>query len=74
MSKFQRRKSKVYVKVNQNGDIIAVNSDIFINKNDLPNWIQIDEGTGDKYSLAQSHYFDKPIQNDDGTYNFKYQK
>lgn len=74
MGKFERRKSKVYVKVNQNGDIISVDSDIFIDKNDLQNWIQIDEGTGDKYSLAQSQYFDKPLMNEDGTYNFKYQK
>ena len=73
MLKFQRRKSKVFVKINQNKDIIAVNSDIFIEKNDLSNWIQIDEGVGDKYSLAQSHYFEQPLIREDGKFNYKFE-
>ena len=59
----------VYVKLNDNKEVIEVNSDIFIK--DLTGWIKIDEGFGDKYAHAQNHYFDKPLQNEDGSYNYK---
>ena len=65
-----KNKIKVYVKVNENNEIIDVNSDIFID--DLTGWIYIDEGYGDKYSHAQSQYFEKQLQNENGTYNYKY--
>ena len=61
---------KVYAKVNENNEIIDVGSSIFIK--DLNGWIKIDEGFGDKYAHAQSQYFDKPLINEDGRYNFKY--
>lgn len=60
---------KVYVKVNTNNEIIAVGSSMFIK--DLTDWIYIDEGFGDKYAHAQSQYFDKPLMNEDGSYNYK---
>ena len=60
---------KVYVKVNTNNEIVAVGSSIFIDN--LTDWIYIDEGFGDKYSHAQSQYFDKPLMNEDGNYNYK---
>ena len=28
---------------------------------DLTGWMKIDEGYGDRFSLAQSHYLDKPL-------------
>ena len=62
---------KVYIKVNDNKEIIAVGSSIFIT--DLTGWIEIDKGYGDKYAHAQSQYFDLPLQNEDGTYNYKTQ-
>lgn len=62
---------KVYVRINANNEIIEVGSSIFIK--DLNGWIEIDEGFGDKYSHAQSQYFDKPLMNEDGTYNYKYE-
>ena len=65
-------KIKVYIKVNENNEIIEVNSEIFID--DLTGWIYIDEGYGDKYSHAQSQYFEKQLQNENGTYNYKYNK
>ena len=61
---------KVYVKVNTNNEIIEVGSDIFI-KN-LTGWIEIDSGYGGRYAHAQSQYFDKPLINDDGGYNYSY--
>lgn len=61
----------VYVKINTNNEIIAVGSSIFIK--DLTGWIEIDSGFGDKYAHAQSQYFDMPLMNEDGTYNYKIQ-
>lgn len=61
---------EVYIKINANNEIIEVGSSIFIK--DLTSWIKIDEGYGDKYAHAQSQYFDKPLMNENGTYNYKY--
>ena len=62
---------KVYIKINSNNEIVDINSEIFIK--DLTNWIYIDEGYGDKYAHAQSQYFDKPLINEDGQFNYKYE-
>lgn len=65
-----RETSKVYIKVNENLEIIAINSENFIF--DKYNWIAIDEGFGDKYFHSQSHYLAKPLINENGKYNYKY--
>lgn len=49
----------VYVRYDENGNIIEVNSDIFIKNFD--GWTKIDEGYGDRYAHAQSQYFDEPL-------------
>ena len=59
----------IYVRTDSNNNIIEINSDIFIP--DLTGWIKIDEGVGDKYAHAQSQYFNKPLLNDNGIYNYK---
>ena len=69
MDELKEQPIKVYVKINENKEITAIGSSIFIT--DLTNWIKIDEGYGDKYAHAQSQYFKKPLQNEDGTYNYK---
>lgn len=61
---------KVYVKVNANNQIIEVGSSIFIK--DLTGWIEIDSGFGDRFAHSQSQYFDEPLINEDGTYNYHY--
>ena len=61
---------KVYIKVNDKNEITDVASSIFIK--DLTGWIEIDSGFGDKYAHAQSQYFDKPLINENGVYNYKY--
>ena len=61
---------KVYVKVNENNEIIEVGSSVFIQN--TKDWIKIDEGFGDKYTHAQCHYFDKPLMNEDGYYNYRF--
>ena len=61
---------KVYIKVNENNDIVDVGSSIFIK--DLTGWLEIDSGHGDKYAHAQGHYFEKPLMDENGGYNYKY--
>ena len=62
----------VYIKTNANGYITEVGSDIFIK--DFTGWTKIDEGYGDKYAHAQSQYFDNPIVDEFGNYNYKFEK
>ena len=38
---------------------------------DLTGWTYIDEGTGDKYNLCQSHYFDGGLYDVDGIPRYK---
>lgn len=61
---------KVYIRLNENNEVIEINSEIFIK--DTKEWIEIDSGFNDKYSHAQSQYLDKPIYNEEGKYNYKY--
>lgn len=61
----------VYIKVNDNNEIVAICSDIFID--DVSNWLKIDEGEGDKYAHAQSLYFEKSLIDDNGNYNYRYE-
>ena len=49
----------VYVNLNEDGEIIAVNSSAFLK--DAKGWYKIDSGYGDKYHHAQGNYFPKPI-------------
>lgn len=44
----------VYVKRNNAGKIVEINSEIFID--DLTGWEKIDEGYGDMYAHAQTQY------------------
>lgn len=60
---------KVYVKVNENNEIIQIASSIFLD--DFTGWIEIDEGQGDKYAHAQSQYLEKGLIDEQGRYNYK---
>lgn len=58
--------SKVYAKVDDKARIIRCEGGYTIgNITDFTGWVQIDEGTGDRYNLCQSHYFDR-LYTDDG--------
>lgn len=61
---------KVYIKINANEEITAVNSSEFLP--DTKGWIEIDSGIGDKYHHAQNNYFDKPLTDENGLYNYKF--
>lgn len=66
----EESKIKVYIKTDSNSNITAVNSSIFLS--DLTDWIEIDEGSGDKYAHAQGNYFEKSLTDDNGIYRYKY--
>ena len=61
---------KVFIKIDEQNRITAVNSSAFLN--DLTGWIEIDEGAGDKYHHAQNNYLDKLIINPEGQYRYKW--
>ena len=62
--------SKVYAKVDKNGLIIGIDGG-YTTPSDLSGWVQIDEGTGDRYNLCQSHYLDKPLFTSDEIPRYK---
>lgn len=60
----------VYVKVNSESGIIAINSNAFIS--DFTDWILIESGVyGDRGHHAQGNYFPQPIYTDDGIPRYK---
>lgn len=62
--------SKVYVKVDDSGRVIRCEGG-YTTQADLSGWIKIDEGTGDRYNLCQSHYFEGGLYTEDGIPRYK---
>lgn len=62
--------SKVYVLADDQSRIIRCEGG-YTTPADLTGWVQIDEGTGDRYNLCQTHYFDGGIYTDDGIPRYK---
>lgn len=60
---------QVYAKTDEKRRITAVNSSGFTS--DTNGWNQIDEGSGDRFYLAQGNYFDKPLCDERGIYRYK---
>lgn len=58
----QTPKSRVYVLTDSESRILRLEGEYSLPAN-LDGWTKIDEGYGDKFSLAQSHYLDKPLYN-----------
>ena len=61
--------NKVYAKADEDGRVIAINSDAFLT--DTSGWIEIDHGTGDKYHHAQGNYLPGPLMDWRGVYRYK---
>ena len=59
----------VYVRVNELGYIVEINSSAFIS--DTTGWIEIDSGYGDKHHHAQGNYFPQPLYDVRGCANYK---
>lgn len=62
---------KVYIKINESNIITEINSSAFIT--DTTDWIEIDEGDGDKYLHAQNNYLPEFIIDENGNYQYKYE-
>ena len=56
----QTPKSRVYVQTDSESRVLRLEGEYSLPA-DLAGWVKIDEGFGDKYALAQSHYLDKPL-------------
>ena len=54
---FETPKSKVYIQTDKDGRILRCEGG-YTTPADLTGWTYIDEGTGDRYNLCQSHYFE----------------
>lgn len=63
-------KSKVYIKTDAQNRIIRCEGG-YTTPAGLSGWIYIDEGTGDRYNLCQSHYFDGGTFTADGIPRYK---
>ena len=67
----EETKSKVYIQTDTVGRIIRCEGG-YTTPSDLTGWIEIDEGTGDKYNLCQSHYFDGGLYTMDGIPRYRW--
>lgn len=67
---FETQKSKVYIKVDAKGRILRCEGG-YTTPADLTGWTYIDEGTGDRFNLCQSHYFDGGLYTMDGLPRWK---
>lgn len=64
--------SKVYIRYDDQGRITRCEGGYSIgNIADVSEWTLIDEGTGDKYNLCQSHYFPGGLYTLDGVPRYK---
>ena len=64
-------KSKVYIQTDTDGRILRCEGG-YTTPSDLTDWIEIDEGVGDKYNLCQSHYFDGGLYTMDGIPRYRW--
>ena len=56
----QTPKSRVYVLCDSESRVLRLEGEYSLPA-DLTGWTKIDEGSGDRFSLAQSHYLAKPL-------------
>lgn len=64
-------KSSVYILTDEQNRITRCDGG-YSTPADLTGWIKIDEGTGDKYNLCQSHYFEGGLYTMDGIPMYKW--
>nr|DAR05249.1 MAG TPA: hypothetical protein [Bacteriophage sp.] len=69
--KFEMPKSRVYILLDEKERIVRVEGEYSL-PSDLTGWVQIDEGYGDRFSLAQSHYLDGGLYTMQGIPRYKY--
>lgn len=69
----EENKSKVYVLLDERNRIMRCDGGYSISNVDVDTWTYIDEGTGDKYNLCQTHYFEKSVLEEHGIPQYKYE-
>ena len=69
---FETPKSKVYIQTDTEGRILRCEGG-YTTPADLPGWLEIDEGNGDRYNLCQSHYFDGGLYTMDGVPRYRWE-
>lgn len=69
---FKMPKSRVYILLDEKERIVRVEGEYSL-PSDLTGWVQIDEGYGDRFSLAQSHYLDGGLYTMQGIPRYKYE-
>lgn len=60
----------VYIKVDNQNRIIAVNSSAFLP--DVSGWVEIDSGYTQRHHHAQGNYFPQPIMDERGVFRYLY--
>ena len=68
---FEMQKSKVYIQTDDQGRILRCDGG-YTTPSDLTGWTEIDEGTGDRYNLCQSHYFPGGLYTMDGIPRYRW--
>lgn len=69
MEETTMRPYMVYVLLDTENRITAINSDAFLP--DTTGWTKIDEGYGDRYHHAQGNYLDGPLYDERGICRYK---
>lgn len=68
------QKSKVYVLLDERSRVLRCEGGYTMsNIDDVSQWTCIDEGTGDRYNLCQSHYLDGGLYTMQGVPRYKYE-
>lgn len=68
---FDEPKARVFILADEQNRVTRVEGEYSLPA-DLTGWILIDEGYGDRYNLAQSHYLEKPLYTEEGIHRYKY--
>jgi hypothetical protein len=68
------QKSKVYVLLDERSRVLRCEGGYTMsNIDDVSQWTYIDEGTGDRFNLCQSHYLDGGLYTMQGVPRYKYE-
>jgi hypothetical protein len=68
------QKSKVYVLLDERSRVLRCEGGYTMrNIDDVSQWTYIDEGTGDRYNLCQSHYLDGGLYTHQGIPRYKFE-
>lgn len=68
---YEMPKSRVYALVDENNRVTRIEGGYTLPA-DITGWIFIDEGYGDRFNLAQTHYLEKTLTTEDGIYQYKF--